>query len=90
MLKYRMVEVDEVCDVICSVCKKSTKGDLKDEDNGSCEFAELNARWGYWSHGLDTQVHQIHFCQGCYEEMLEKMGLKISDVMIKEGYIGLE
>ena len=55
----------DVSDIICDVCKKSTKT-LKDMGfDGVFEYAELRGAWGYASN-MDGETHECHLCETCY------------------------
>ena len=60
----------EVCeDIICDICDKSC------EINGNLNYATLSAKWGYGS-DKDLTVHEAHICEGCYDEGIERLGIK--------------
>ncbi|KKM03547.1 hypothetical protein LCGC14_1773430 [marine sediment metagenome] len=59
-------------DVLCDRCGKSCKCPL-----GNVEAALLGAHWGY-SSGKDTEIHEAHLCEDCYDETVKTMGIKVS------------
>ncbi|PMX28920.1 MULTISPECIES: hypothetical protein [unclassified Pseudomonas] len=54
------VEVDGVEDVVCDVCRLTTK-----VHNGGLQFATLQAHWGYGTKH-DGERYEIHLCEGCF------------------------
>jgi hypothetical protein len=60
-------EVQEVDDIVCNRCGKTTSTAA---GYGGFEAATLSARWGYGSR-KDTQVHEAHLCETCYDAVIE-------------------
>lgn len=54
------VEIDGVRDVVCDVCRLTTK-----VHNGGLQFATLQAHWGYGTKH-DGERYEIHLCEGCF------------------------
>lgn len=68
------IEKQDVIDIVCDVCGKSTQTEY-----GDYEYAELSARWGYSSR-KDEQYHQICLCEKCYDQVtsyIESLGGKV-------------
>ena len=60
-----------VVNVSCDRCGKDCKCPL-----GNMEVATIHAHWGY-SSGKDTEVHEAHLCEECYDEMIKIMNIKV-------------
>ncbi|WP_207807622.1 MULTISPECIES: hypothetical protein [unclassified Pseudomonas] len=54
------VEVDGVEDVVCDICRLTTK-----VHNGGLQFATLQAHWGYGTKH-DGERYEIHLCEGWF------------------------
>tara|TARA_Y100000034_G_scaffold121644_2_gene166134 strand:+ start:816 stop:1121 length:306 start_codon:yes stop_codon:yes gene_type:complete len=54
----------EVVDVVCDICKKSTR----DQGDMNFEYAELAATWGFYSK-KDCEQHNCHMCETCYDKI---------------------
>lgn len=76
MKKYEKTNkvVDTLVDVICDCCDKSCDTD-PNFPGQSFEYAELTARWGFYSN-KDEQQHSSIICEACYDRMLEVLNIK--------------
>ncbi|WP_054889591.1 hypothetical protein [Pseudomonas sp. NBRC 111118] len=54
------VEIEGVSDVVCDVCRLTTR-----VVDGGLQFATLQAHWGYGSKH-DGERWEIHLCEGCF------------------------
>ena len=78
--KYEMkiigiTEKEDLIDIICDICGKSTKTEFDDY-----EYAELSARWGY-SSSKDEEYHEVCLCEKCYDQVtsyIESLGGKVA------------
>lgn len=63
-----LVEIEAVSDVLCDVCRLTTR-----LESGRLQFASLQAHWG---HGTEHEGerYEIHLCEACFFQMLA--GLK--------------
>ncbi|WP_060514742.1 hypothetical protein [Pseudomonas sp. NBRC 111132] len=55
-----MVEIEGVSDVVCDVCRLTTR-----VNGGGLQFATLQAHWGYGSKH-DGERWEIHLCEDCF------------------------
>ena len=70
-----ITEKEDLIDIICDICGKSTKTEF-----GDYEYAELSARWGY-SSSRDEEYHEVCLCEKCYDQVtsyIESLGGKVS------------
>lgn len=67
MLVKEIVPTEQVADVLCDACGRSTKTTF-----GTNEFGTLSADFGYGSH-RDGERYQVHLCEGCFCTMLENV-----------------
>lgn len=51
--------------VLCDKCGSSTRSEI-----GNLEYASLSAHWGYGTR-KDMEKHETHFCEDCYDWLLE-------------------
>ena len=58
------VEIDAVTDVVCDVCRCSTR-----LDTGGHQFGTLRAHWGYGT-AHDGERYELHLCEGCFIQAL--------------------
>jgi hypothetical protein len=58
------IEKEDVVDIICDICGKSTKTEFSDY-----EYAELSATWGY-SSSKDGEYHEVCLCEKCYDRVI--------------------
>lgn len=58
------VEIEGVSDVVCDVCRFTTR-----VDGGGLQFATLQAHWGYGSKH-DGERWEIHLCESCFFKLL--------------------
>ncbi|WP_285349483.1 hypothetical protein [Pseudomonas sp. ME-P-057] len=54
------VEIEAVTDVVCDVCRLTTRS-----ESGVLQFAVLQAHWGYGTRH-DGERYEIHLCEGCF------------------------
>jgi hypothetical protein len=54
------VEVEAITDVLCDVCRLTTR-----VHSGGLQFATLQALWGYGSKH-DGERYEIHLCESCF------------------------
>jgi len=54
------VEIEGVSDVVCDVCRLTTR-----VNGGGLQFATLQAHWGYESKH-DGERWEIHLCEDCF------------------------
>lgn len=54
------VEVETVTDVVCDVCRCSTR-----LDTGGNQFGTLQAHWGYGT-AHDGERYELHLCEECF------------------------
>ncbi|GGJ86500.1 hypothetical protein [Pseudomonas matsuisoli] len=54
------IEMETVTDVLCDVCRQSTK--VKE---GALQFASLLAHWGYGAKH-DGERYEFHLCESCF------------------------
>ena len=54
------VEIDAVTDVVCDVCRCSTR-----LDTGGHQFGTLHAHWGYGT-AHDGERYELHLCEECF------------------------
>lgn len=69
------IEKQDVIDIVCDICGKSTKTEFSDY-----EYAELSARWGY-SSAKDEEYHEVCLCEECYDQVIshiESLGGKVT------------
>jgi len=55
-------EIDTVTDVLCDLCRTTTRTE------GGHQFAALTARWGYGSRH-DGERYELHLCEQCFFEV---------------------
>ncbi|WP_323902048.1 hypothetical protein [Aeromonas caviae] len=67
MLVKEIVPTEQVVDILCDVCGRSTKTDV-----GANEFGTLSADFGYGSHH-DGERYQVHLCEMCFFGTLATM-----------------
>jgi hypothetical protein len=58
------VEVETVTDVVCDVCRCSTRRDAEGH-----QFGTLRAQWGYGS-AHDGERYEAHLCEECFFKTL--------------------
>ncbi len=71
------IEKEDVVDIICDICGKSTKTELDDY-----EYAELSATWGY-SSSKDEEYHEVCLCEKCYDRVIMYIKSLGGEVLIK-------
>jgi len=83
--KYTNVkEVVEVIEYVqCNVCNKKIYLNEYSE-----EYATIKEKWGYYSKNKDGEVHEIHFCDDCYEDMIVKMGIDRQKIVVRNYITG--
>lgn len=54
------VEVETVTDIVCDVCRCSTR-----LDTGVLQFGTLQAHWGYGT-AHDGERYELHLCEDCF------------------------
>ena len=54
------VEIEAVTDVVCDLCRCSTR-----VDTGGHQFGTLQAHWGYGS-AHDGERYELHLCEECF------------------------
>lgn len=54
------VEVESVTDVVCDVCRLTTR-----VTTGGLQYATLQAAWGYGTKH-DGEHYELHLCEGCF------------------------
>lgn len=59
------VEVEKVTDVVCDVCRCSTR-----LDTGGHQFGTLQAHWGYGT-THDGKRYELHLCEECFFRALD-------------------
>ena len=64
MLVKGIVPTEQVVDILCDACGRSTKTDV-----GTNEYGTLSADFGYGSHH-DGERYQVQLCEGCFCTML--------------------
>ncbi len=68
----------EITDIICDLCGKSCwKGDPNNRKDGGFEYAELLARWGYYSDNKDTDKWECHICEDCCDKLPFKNKIRV-------------
>ncbi|HHQ4619844.1 MULTISPECIES: hypothetical protein [Aeromonas] len=81
MLIKEIVPTEQIVDVLCDACGRSTKTDV-----GTSEYGTLSADFGYGSH-RDGERYQVHLCEGCFCVMLGTvMELHRGNHMFDDGY----
>lgn len=55
-------------DVLCNKCGRSCNAGTA-SSGPSYEHIHAVEHWGYFSDGLDTEVHSFDLCQRCYTEL---------------------
>jgi len=55
--------IQELDDIICDICKRTTKLER------DFEYAELRADWGYET-DWDTERHSVDICVNCYYQFI--------------------
>ncbi|PNO61699.1 hypothetical protein [Aeromonas hydrophila] len=64
MLVKEIVPTEQVVDILCDACGRSTKTTF-----GTNQYGTLSADFGYGSH-RDGEHYQVHLCEGCFCTML--------------------
>lgn len=59
-----MNEVEPVTDVVCDVCRCSTR-----LDTGGNQFGTLEAHWGF-GNAHDGERYELHLCEECFFQTL--------------------
>ncbi|MBD8709631.1 hypothetical protein IFT47_23650 [Pseudomonas sp. CFBP 13711] len=54
------VEIEAITDVLCDVCRLTTRS-----ESGNLQFATLQALWGYGAEH-DGERYELHLCEGCF------------------------
>lgn len=70
---------DEISELICDRCGKSSGRSDDTNYENKVEFASFKTSWGYFS-DKDGDRHAWDLCEKCYDEMLvelERMGIKV-------------
>lgn len=57
-------QVEAVTDVLCDVCRCSTR-----LNTGVHQFGTLQAHWGYGT-AHDGERYELHLCEGCFFQAL--------------------
>ena len=70
-------------DIRCGRCKKSCKIEIG-AGHYNLSYATLEARWPYGS-PKDTEHHQLHFCEPCYDWVRELLKANGIEVDVAEG-----
>ena len=75
------VEVETVIDVVCDVCRCSTR-----LDTGGNQFGALQAHWGYGT-AHDGERYELHLCEDCFFQTLAylKQERRIQNLFNEEG-----
>ncbi|PPS34767.1 hypothetical protein LCH33_004715 [Pseudomonas amygdali] len=60
-------EIEGVTDVVCDVCRLSTR-----VRNGDLQFATLQAHWGYGT-THDGECYEIHLCEDCFFQTIASL-----------------
>ncbi len=60
MLIKEIVPTEQVVDILCDVCGRSTKTNF-----GTNQYGSLSADFGYGSRH-DGERYQVHLCEGCF------------------------
>lgn len=92
------VEVETVTDVLCDVCRCSTR-----LDDCGYQFGTLQAHWGYGA-VHDGELYELHLCEECFfrtlaylkqerrsQSLLSKDGQDLTDnlgLVAKDDYFG--
>ncbi len=71
-LEEKRETVSVLINISCDRCGKDCKCPL-----GNMEVATIRAHWGY-SSGKDTEIHEAHLCEACYDETIGTMNIKVS------------
>lgn len=58
------VEIETITDVVCDVCRRSTR-----ISTGAHQFGTLQAHWGYGT-GHDGERYELHLCEYCFFQTL--------------------
>ena len=58
------VEVEAVTDVVCDICRCSTRTNI-----GAHQFGTLQAHWGYGT-AHDGERYELHLCEDCFFQTL--------------------
>ncbi|MDM5076628.1 hypothetical protein OB931_09595 [Aeromonas media] len=61
MLVKGIVPTEQVIDILCDVCGRSTKTNF-----GTNEYGSLSADFGYGSQHHDGERYKVHLCEGCF------------------------
>lgn len=61
------VEIEAVTDVVCDVCRLTTR-----VRSGGLQFATLQAHWGYGTNH-DGERYEIHLCEGCFFQAIANL-----------------
>jgi hypothetical protein len=61
------VEIEAVTDVVCDVCRLTTRS-----KSGGLQFAKLQAHWGYGTKH-DGERYEIHLCEGCFFQTIANL-----------------
>ncbi len=72
------IESEDLIDIVCDVCGRSTKTEL-----GDYEYAELSAHWGY-SLSKDGEYHEVCLCEKCYDQIFSYISSIGGKILIKE------
>ena len=64
--EIKLIETEEVIDIICDMCGKSCAVHNTDD----LEFSRLSAEWGYNS-SQDGETLEKYFCEDCTEKILD-------------------
>ena len=79
MIIKECILVVKPMDIVCDICKESTK----DKEIGNFHFATLSLQ-GCYGDKYDCEEHKLHFCIPCYDKLIEKNDLH---PIITEGII---
>lgn len=61
------VEIEAVTDVVCDVCRLTTR-----VKSSGLQFATLQAHWGYGTQH-DGQRYEIHLCESCFFQAIANL-----------------
>jgi len=61
------VEIEAVTDVVCDVCRLTTR-----VKSGGLQFATLQAHWGYGTEH-DGERYEIDLCEGCFFQAIANL-----------------
>jgi hypothetical protein len=83
---YGKVETDAVTDVVCDVCRLTTR--LK---NGGFQFATLQAHWGNGTKHAGER-YELHLCEACFFQTIAnlKQERRIQSLFCDDAGIGEE